>query len=64
MISIDHAPCKNGVNHTSYILAEGPKEGEVQPFPKENWDLTSDDHQKHIREELQRRNLTLVIPEI
>ncbi len=63
MKNVSRAPCSDGIHHTSYMLTDGPGEGEVQPFPVENFKLTSATHQKDIRAEMLKNNLKLVVPE-
>lgn len=62
LLSVNKAPCSDGVHHTSYVLVDGPGKGEVQPFPIENFQLTSQTHQEETQAWIRKRNLTLVIP--
>ncbi len=55
------ALCKDGIHHTEYYIVKDEERAEAYPIPQENFDLTSEEHQRQIRSQLELYGLTLVI---
>lgn len=58
-ILIEHAPCADGVHHTSYQLVRSPRSKVFTTFPESNFKLTPPEWQEETRRQMAEQGFKL-----